>query len=194
MMIQNSLGISLQELTTICDDLIAKVGTWQHHRRDYSRTRTISDSRNNSNLGTGNSKSQSHLDSGTLSRDRPTLQRQGTFTETRKSRPHSAEYSDYREPYTPSTTRPVSGPPQTRSGGTNRTELRKSFSSSENRQSGSRLARQTSDSSRPRLSGSSSSTRPHSHCYTRTSPSPTFTRKYRGSPNRGRIIWRSLTF
>lgn len=155
----------------------------------------------NTNLGTGNSRSQSHLDSGNYSRDRPSLQRQGTFTETRKSRPHSVEYSDSSATTPPlaragsGTNRPLSGPPSVRQ--TSRTDPV---------MSGTRLARQmsdnsahtrqTSDSTRhramvsgtTRVSTSRTSTRPHSHCYTRTSPSPTFTRKYRGSPNRGRMI------
>ena len=206
-----------QELTTICDDLIAKVGTWQHSERDFSLTRARPGT-HQSNLGAGNSRSQSHLDSGNCSRDRPSLQRQGTFTETRKSRPRSVEYSEYSDQYPhtatgsqtsqararagsgSSTSRPLSGPPTVR---------HSSDSHTVTRQTSTRLARQLSDSvatthtsTRYRQTGagtvntprSATTTRPHSHCYTRTSPSPTFARKYRGSPNRGRMIWRSLTF
>merc|ERR1711915_26074 len=98
------------------------------------------------NLGV-NSKSQNHLNTD-ISHERPSLQRQGTFTETRKSRPHSAEYSEYRDQYTTSTNRPLSGPPLARQQ-SNRTELR-SYSTSESEgtskpTSSLRLSRQTSE-------------------------------------------------
>ena len=75
------------------------------------------------------------------------------------------------------TSRPLSGPPLSRQQ-SNRTELR-SYSTSESEgiskpTSSLRITRQTSET-RPRPSAGNSSGRPHSHCYTRTSPSPTFT-------------------
>ena len=88
-LIQLAIIITFQELSTICDDLIAKVGTWQHRPRDFSLSRDRyrhETSSRNSNLGV-NSKSQNHLNTD-ISHERPSLQRQGTFTETRKSRPH----------------------------------------------------------------------------------------------------------
>jgi len=148
-----------------------------------------------SNLGASSSRSQSHLDSEQKATYRPCLQRQGTFTETRRSRPHSAEFSDYSGQCTATrmTNRPLSGPPQAKVLH-KRVETKKTSSNFSDQntvavssQSSSRYGRQISDtpnSSRP----ASNSNRPHSHCFTRTSPSPTFARKYRGSPNRGRMI------
>lgn len=170
--------------------------------RDYSRDRYRDRDRSASskaNLRGERSFSNNNLvggeEGGKLSYqlpDRPTLQRQGTFTETRKARPHSAEFCD--PPSRPGRAaeagRPLSGPPLVQSssqdsgGGAKR---KTSFS------------RQLSDNTKPvtRLQVNpgvapvvrDQQSKPvHTGCFSRSSPSPTFARKYRGSPGRGRMI------
>jgi len=173
--------------------------------RDYSRDRYRDRDRSNSskaNLRGERSFSNNNLvgreeEEGKSSYqlpDRPTLQRQGTFTETRKARPFSAEFCD--PPARPpgghggEPGRPLSGPPLVQSS---------SHDSDGGAKRKTSFSRQLSDNTKPvtRLQvnpGIASVVRDqqskpvHTGCFSRSSPSPTFARKYRGSPGRGRMI------
>jgi len=121
---------------------------------------------------------------------KPTLQRQGTFTELRKSRPQSAEFS---QSQSPRPGRPLSGPPLVSSqsqdsdvtvGGARRKAA--SFSRQVSETSSGKTTRLQVN---PAVQERQEQARPaHSGCFSRSSPSPTFARKYRGSPGRGRMI------
>jgi len=123
---------------------------------------------------------------------KPTLQRQGTFTELRKSRPQSAEFS---QSPSPRPGRPLSGPPLVSSqsqdsdvtvGGARRKAASFSRQVSETC-SGKQTRLQVNPAVQERPEQVQA--RPtHSGCFSRSSPSPTFARKYRGSPGRGRMI------
>merc|ERR1719447_530368 len=130
------------------------------------------------------------LNEDNIQRSKPTLQRQGTFTELRKSRPQSDEFS---QSPSPRPGRPLSGPPliatQSQDSDANVGGARRkaaSFSRQVSENSGGRPPRLQVN---PAVQERQEQARPtHSGCFSRSSPSPTFARKYRGSPGRGRMI------
>jgi len=107
-----------------------------------------------------------------------------------QSRPQSAEFS---QSASPRPGRPLSGPPLVSSqsqdsdvtvGGARRKAA--SFSRQVSETSSGKVTRLQVN---PAVQERQEQARPtHSGCFSRSSPSPTFARKYRGSPGRGRMI------
>lgn len=121
---------------------------------------------------------------------KPILQRQGTFTELRKSRPQSVEFS---QSPSPRPGRPLSGPPlvssQSQDSDVTAGGARRKTASFSRQVSETSSGKQTRLQVNPAVQERQEQARPtHSGCFSRSSPSPTFARKYRGSPGRGRMI------